>query len=116
MVRPDGPLVEELPPERLGLDVLPLLPQERLALVGPFGAAPLPGLGQLGVGLRRRGLPADTVADIKRAFRIAYADGASCADAARAALDSGEVATPEGRRFLEFFLGGRRGRFAQPSR
>ncbi len=68
------------------------------------------------VGLRRRGLPAATIADLKRAFRLAYADGVACDAAARAALAAGEVASPEGRRFLEFFLGGRRGRFAQPSR
>lgn len=68
------------------------------------------------VGLRRRGLSADTIADIKRAFRLTYAEGASCADAARAALASGALVSAEARRFLEFFLGGRRGRFAQPSR
>jgi UDP-N-acetylglucosamine acyltransferase len=68
------------------------------------------------VGLRRRGLPAATVAELKQAFRLAFAEGSSCEASARAALASGAFASPEARRFLEFFLAGRRGRFAQPTR
>lgn len=67
------------------------------------------------IGLRRRGAPGDAIAELKRAYREVFAPGASCRERADAALASGTYAAPEAVRFLQFFLGGRRGRFAAPS-
>jgi UDP-N-acetylglucosamine acyltransferase len=66
------------------------------------------------VGLRRRGASPAVIAELKQAYRTVFEPGASCADQARRALAGDAFATPEGRAFLEFFLGGRRGRFASP--
>jgi len=79
-----------------------------------YGRDELAGLNLVGLG--RRGLPPGTITELKRAFRLVFAKGTSCEAAARAALGDGALASPEARRFLEFFLGGRRGRFAQPTR
>ena len=67
------------------------------------------------VGLRRRQLPAETIAELKRAYRAVFAEGASCAARAQAELDSGTHRSTESLEFLRFFLGGKRGRFASPA-
>lgn len=66
------------------------------------------------VGLRRRGVAAEAVAELKQAYHEVYADASDCAKQARRALDSGRYTHPESLAFLEFFLGGKRGRFATP--
>lgn len=67
------------------------------------------------VGLRRRAVPAAAVAELKRAYHAVYADAGACPTLAQAALASGAYQTEEGRAFLEFFLGGKRGRFISPA-
>jgi len=64
------------------------------------------------VGLRRRGVGAEGIRQIKDAFRAVYAAGNVRAHAA-AALAGGKFTAPEARRFLEFYTGGKRG-FARP--
>ncbi len=66
------------------------------------------------IGLRRRAVPPPAVAEIKKAYHAVYATQGACATLAQKALDSGEYQTPEGRDFLTFFLGGKRGRFISP--
>ncbi len=66
------------------------------------------------VGLRRRNVPAESVAELKRAYHAVYGPGSDCARLAGEALAAGEYRSPEAREFLQFFLGGRRGRFASP--
>jgi UDP-N-acetylglucosamine acyltransferase len=61
------------------------------------------------VGLRRRGLPRQTVEELKRAFRAVNVPVGNMRDLAAAALASGGYQSAEARRFLEFFSGGRRG-------
>ncbi|MBS0374311.1 MAG: acyl-ACP--UDP-N-acetylglucosamine O-acyltransferase [Proteobacteria bacterium] len=61
------------------------------------------------VGLRRRGLQAATLAEVKAAFRAACAPVGRPRELAAAALAGGGFASAEARRFLEFFAGGRRG-------
>mgnify|MGYP003857687491 CR=1 FL=1 len=60
-------------------------------------------------------VPAAAVTEIKRAYHAVYAPGQACAARAQAELATGSYHTAEGRAFLEFFLGGKRGRFVQPS-
>lgn len=67
------------------------------------------------VGLRRRQLPAETVAELKRAYRAVFAEGANCATSAQAELNTGTHRSAESLEFLNFFLGGKRGRFASPA-
>ncbi len=67
------------------------------------------------VGLRRRAVPAATVTEIKRAYHAVYATHGACATLAQKALSEGGYQTPEAREFLDFFLGGRRGRFVSPA-
>jgi len=67
------------------------------------------------VGLRRRGLPTETVAELKRAYHHVYAPGGNCAALAQSALSGGTFRTTEAGEFLNFFLGGKRGRFVQPA-
>lgn len=66
------------------------------------------------VGLRRRAVPAAAVAEIKRAYHAIYAAQGACAALAQKALAEGGYVTAEGRDFLNFFLGGKRGRFVSP--
>lgn len=66
------------------------------------------------VGLRRRGVPRESVAELKRLFAQVYA-ARNPKQAAVAVLADGAATTPEGRRFLEFFGGGKRG-IARPVR
>jgi UDP-N-acetylglucosamine acyltransferase len=61
------------------------------------------------VGLRRRGFAAPVVAEIKSALRAACPPTGNQRELAAAALASGAYASPEARRFLEFFAAGRRG-------
>lgn len=61
------------------------------------------------VGLRRRGLPRGTVEELKRAFRAVNVPVGNVREIAAEALASGDYASAEARRFLEFFVGGRRG-------
>jgi UDP-N-acetylglucosamine acyltransferase len=67
------------------------------------------------VGLRRRGLPRATVDELKRAFRRVNVPAGNMRDLAAAALATGEFASHEARRYLEFFATGRRG-FARARR
>ena len=61
------------------------------------------------VGLRRRGLKAPVLAEIKDAFRAVCRPTGSPRELAATALASGAYQSPEARSFLEFFAGGRRG-------
>jgi UDP-N-acetylglucosamine acyltransferase len=60
------------------------------------------------VGLRRRGVPRPALAELKRVFHEVYFTPGNIREVAAARLASGEFATAEARRFLEFFAGGRR--------
>ena len=65
------------------------------------------------IGLKRRGLGGDVLADLKRCFRAVFFGGGNLRAAAAAALAGGELGiTAPGREFLEFFASGKRG-FAQ---
>jgi UDP-N-acetylglucosamine acyltransferase len=66
------------------------------------------------VGLRRRAVPAAAVAEIKRAYHAVYATQGACPALAQQALATGAYETAEARDFLNFFLGGKRGRFVSP--
>jgi UDP-N-acetylglucosamine acyltransferase len=61
------------------------------------------------VGLRRRGLPRQTVDELKRAFRAVNVSVGNMRGLAAAALAGGDYSSAEARRFLEFFREGRRG-------
>jgi len=67
------------------------------------------------VGLRRRGVPSEAIAELRRAYHVVFAPGVSCATQAQTALATGTYASAEVLAFLGFFLGGKRGRFACPS-
>lgn len=67
------------------------------------------------VGVRRRGYPRATVAELKRAFRAVYLGSGNLRELAAAALAGGEYASAEARAFLEFFTTGKRG-FARARR
>jgi hypothetical protein len=66
------------------------------------------------VGLRRRAVPTPAVAEIKKAYHAVYATHGACATLAQKALSEGDYQTLEARDFLNFFLGGKRGRFVSP--
>lgn len=66
------------------------------------------------IGLRRRGVPRETIAELKVLFHRVYAAGNPRQEASLA-LVGGAARTPEGRRFLEFFGTGKRG-IARPRR
>ena len=61
------------------------------------------------VGLKRRGFARESIREIKDAFREVYHARGNIREVAAAALASGRYATPESKRFLEFFSGGKRG-------
>jgi UDP-N-acetylglucosamine acyltransferase len=67
------------------------------------------------IGLRRRGVSAEAMAELKRAFHAVYAPTKACVAQAQGELAAGNYHTSEARHFLEFFLGGKRGRFIQPA-
>lgn len=60
------------------------------------------------VGLKRRGLTREAVAELKEVFREVYFDGGNVRQRAQELLTRG-VQSAEARVFLEFFAGGRRG-------
>ncbi len=61
------------------------------------------------VGLRRRGVKREVLLDIKRAVHTLDMPVGNLRELAAAALAGGEFNSPEARRFLEFYQGGRRG-------
>jgi UDP-N-acetylglucosamine acyltransferase len=67
------------------------------------------------VGMRRRGFPAATVSELKRAFREVFAPTGDLRARAAAALAGGSYQSAEAVRFLDFFRGGKRG-FIRPRR
>ncbi|NBX01686.1 acyl-ACP--UDP-N-acetylglucosamine O-acyltransferase [bacterium] len=67
------------------------------------------------IGLRRRGLSAESVAELKKAYHLVYATGGNCAKLADESIQTGNFKSPEALDFLRFFLGGKRGRFVQPA-
>jgi UDP-N-acetylglucosamine acyltransferase len=60
------------------------------------------------VGLKRRGVPRETVRELKALYRKVYYTPGNIRRIAAAALAADEATTPEGREFLEFFTTGRR--------
>ena len=60
------------------------------------------------VGLRRRGLPRETLSELKRAFRAVNVSVGDMREIAATELAVGGYASPEARRYLEFFAGSRR--------
>jgi UDP-N-acetylglucosamine acyltransferase len=66
------------------------------------------------VGMRRRGLSTAEITELKKAFHAVYAPNGNCLSFAQAALESGTFTTTVAQEFLNFFLGGKRGRFVQP--
>ena len=60
-------------------------------------------------------MPATAVAEIKRAYHAVYASLGACPALAQAALATGGYQTAEAHDFLNFFLGGKRGRFVSPA-
>ncbi len=65
------------------------------------------------VGLRRRGVSADAIREMKDAFRAVYYTQGNIREVAQALL--ADARSPEVRRFLEFFTQGKRG-IARPTR
>lgn len=60
------------------------------------------------VGLRRRGIARAAIAELKQAFQAVYFTPGNIRTVAAEALAGGAYATPEARRFLEFFAEGKR--------
>ncbi|MFH1498626.1 MAG: acyl-ACP--UDP-N-acetylglucosamine O-acyltransferase [Verrucomicrobiota bacterium] len=67
------------------------------------------------VGLRRRGFPRETIAELKSLFRELLWQPGNVRALAAAALAAGRAVSPEATRFLEFLSGGKRG-FVQARR
>ena len=67
------------------------------------------------VGLKRRGFSREAVRELKEAFRAVYSENGNIRDLAGRALQAGNFATAEARKFLEFFTTGKRG-FARAAR
>lgn len=67
------------------------------------------------VGLKRRGFSRTAIAELKAAFQTVYFTPGNIRHVAAGALAGGSGTTPEARRFLEFFGGGKRG-FARARR
>lgn len=67
------------------------------------------------VGLKRRGLPRETIRELKEAFREVYFTPGNIRETARFALESGRFASREAQAFLTFFREGKRS-FARPAR
>lgn len=61
------------------------------------------------VGLKRRGLPRETIRQLKAAYWAVYGAKGNLRELAARALESGAYVAPEARYFLEFFGGGTRG-------
>jgi UDP-N-acetylglucosamine acyltransferase len=67
------------------------------------------------VGLKRRGIPRETIGELKEAFRQVYSVAGDIRRLAAEAAASGGFASAEAARFLAFFAEGKRG-FARPVR
>ncbi|HUG12660.1 MAG TPA: acyl-ACP--UDP-N-acetylglucosamine O-acyltransferase [Opitutaceae bacterium] len=67
------------------------------------------------VGLKRAGVPRETIRELKDAFRAVYFTPGNIRKVAAQALDTGSFKSAEARRFLEFFTTGKRG-FARTRR
>jgi UDP-N-acetylglucosamine acyltransferase len=67
------------------------------------------------VGLKRRGVPRETLRELKEAFRRVYFQLGDIRRLAAEAADSGDFKSAEALRFLAFFAEGKRG-FARPER
>ncbi len=67
------------------------------------------------VGLKRRGVPRETIRELKEAFRAVYFTPGNIREVATQALGGTAFRTDEARHFLEFFTGGKRG-FARARR
>lgn len=65
-------------------------------------------IGFNAVGLRRRGFARETIVELKRAYHEVYFTPGNIRKVAGDLLDQPGFATPESRRFLEFFVGGKR--------
>jgi UDP-N-acetylglucosamine acyltransferase len=61
------------------------------------------------IGLKRRGMAAATISELKHAFKSVYLRRGNIRQLATEALASGQYPSAEARRFLEFFSGGTRG-------
>jgi UDP-N-acetylglucosamine acyltransferase len=61
------------------------------------------------VGIRRRGLPRDTVVELKRAYHEVFRPVGNLRELATTALADGTYSSPEALAFLRFLEGGRRG-------
>lgn len=67
------------------------------------------------IGLKRRGVAREAVRELKEAFRVVYFTSGNIREIATKALGGETFRTPEARRFLEFFVSGKRG-FARARR
>lgn len=65
-------------------------------------------IGFNAVGLRRRGFSRAAIAELKSAFQDVYFTAGNIRDIAAQRLSANAFETPEARRFLEFFAGGKR--------
>jgi UDP-N-acetylglucosamine acyltransferase len=72
-------------------------------------------IGFNAVGLRRRGFPRTSIAELKSAFQAVYLTPGNIRSLAAAAAASDKFSTPEAKRFLGFFGEGKRG-FARARR
>ncbi len=60
------------------------------------------------MGLRRRGFSRAAMTELKAAYHEVYFTPGNIRDVAARVLAAGTCTTPEARRFLEFFAGGKR--------
>jgi UDP-N-acetylglucosamine acyltransferase len=60
------------------------------------------------VGLKRRGMSRAAIAELKAAFQDVYFTPGNIRDVAKARIAANAFETPEAKRFLEFFAGGKR--------
>lgn len=65
-------------------------------------------IGFNAIGLRRRGFSRPAIAELKAAFKDVYFTPGNIRDVAAQRLAANAFETPEARRFLEFFAGGKR--------
>ena len=61
------------------------------------------------VGLKRRGVPRESIRELKDAFRVVYFTPGNIREVATQALGGGRFQSAEARDFLEFFASGKRG-------
>ena len=60
------------------------------------------------IGLKRRGIGREVIAQLKQAYHDVYFTSGNIRTVAAAAQADGKFTTPEARRFLEFFADGKR--------